>query len=190
MYLGGDAEGRRPSSPSRASPVSGGASCFPWGAGGVASHVVHSLARRYIKTAVAFLAAGLVLGVYMVARRELEGVWPNPYLVTAHTHAILVGFMMFMILGVALWLFPRTRAEDMRYHPGRVAAAYWILLVGSVARLMGEMARPWIAAGWLRWTVVLAGTAQAVGLLVYFWAMWPRIRPVGSHVREAQGERF
>jgi hypothetical protein len=31
---------------------------------------------------------------------------------------------------------------------------------------------------------------QAPGLLVYFWAMWPRIRPVGSHLREAGGERF
>jgi heme/copper-type cytochrome/quinol oxidase subunit 1 len=151
---------------------------------------VHSLARRYIKTGVAFLAAGLVLGVYMLARRELDGAWPNPYLVTAHTHAILVGFLMFMILGVALWLFPRTKADDPRYHPGRVAAAYWILLVGSVARFAGELARPWVAATWLRWTVVVAGTAQAVGLLVYFWAMWPRIRPVGSHVREARGERF
>ena len=151
---------------------------------------MHSLARRYIKTAVAFLAAGLVLGVYMIVRRELGGVWPNPYLVSVHTHAILVGFMMFMILGVALWLFPRTRADDSGYHPGRVEAAYWILLVGSVARFAGELARPWSAALWLRWVVVLGGTAQAVGLLVYFWAMWPRIRPVGSQVREARGERF
>ncbi len=67
---------------------------------------MYSLVRRYIKTAVAFLALGLVLGVHMIVQREITGAWPNPYLVTAHTHAILVGFMMFMILGVALWLFP------------------------------------------------------------------------------------
>jgi len=29
-----------------------------------------------------------------------------------------------------------------------------------------------------------------VGLVLYFWNMWPRIRPVGSHLREAKGERF
>ncbi len=151
---------------------------------------MYSLVRRYIKTAVAFLAIGLLLGVYMIVRREISGAWPSPYLTTAHTHAILVGFLMFMILGVALWLFPRTKPDDQRYRPGRVAAAYWILLIGTAGRFLGEAARPWVHAVWLRWAVALAGILQAVGLLVYFWAMWPRIRPVGSHLREADGERF
>lgn len=151
---------------------------------------MYSLVRRYIKTAIAFLALGLLQGVIMMVRREVTGVWPNPYLTTAHTHAILVGFMMFMILGVALWLFPRAKPEDQRYRPNRVAAAYWILLMGTTARFLGEAARAWMNAAWLRWAVALAGIFQAVGLLVYFWAMWPRIRPVGSHLREAGGERF
>ena len=151
---------------------------------------MYSLVRRYIKTAIAFLAAGLVLGVVMIVRREIVGAWPDPYLAAAHTHAILVGFMMFMILGVALWLFPRAKPDDQRYRPGRVAAAYWILLVATVGRFLGEAARAWTNVGWLRWVVALAGILQATGLVVYFWAMWPRIRPVGSHLREAGGERF
>jgi heme/copper-type cytochrome/quinol oxidase subunit 1 len=151
---------------------------------------MYSLVRRYIKTALAFLALGLVLGVEMMVQRELMGAWPNPYLVTAHTHAVLVGFVMFMILGVALWLFPRARPEDTRYRPARVEAAYWILLAGTLGRFLGEAARSRVAAPWLRWTVVITGVLQVVGLLVYFWAMWPRIRPVGSHIREAGGERF
>lgn len=151
---------------------------------------MYSMVRRYIKTAVAFLAIGLVLGVYMILRREISGAWPSPYLTTAHTHAILVGFMMFMILGVALWLFPRTKPDDRRYRPGRVAAAYWILLSGTAARFLGELAHSWIDSAWLGWAVALAGILQVVGLLLYFWAMWPRIRPVGSHLREAGGERF
>ncbi len=68
---------------------------------------MHTTVRRYIKTGVAFLAAGLLSGLYMVVRREVTGRWPSPYLVAAHTHVLLVGFMMFMILGVALWIFPR-----------------------------------------------------------------------------------
>ncbi len=151
---------------------------------------MYSLVRRYIKTAIAFLALGLALGVELLVRRELTGAWPNPYLISAHTHAILVGFMMFMILGVALWLFPRTKPDDTRYRPQRVEAAYWILLAGTLGRFLGETARPWVSAPWLGWTIAVSGTLQAVGLLVYFWAMWPRIRPVGSHIREAGGERF
>jgi heme/copper-type cytochrome/quinol oxidase subunit 1 len=151
---------------------------------------VHSLVRRYIKTAVAFLAVGLGLGLYLMVRREATGAWPNPYLITAHAHAILVGFLMFMILGVALWLFPRAKADDPRYRPERIAAAYWILLIGTAARVVGETLKPWLALRWLGWGAVAGGTLQAIGLLVFFWAMWPRIRPVGSHLREAGGEKF
>ena len=73
------------------------------------------LVRRYLKTAIAFLLFGVGLGVYMLARRELAGVWPTPWWTSAHTHAILVGFVMMMILGVALWMFPRPAKEDTRW---------------------------------------------------------------------------
>ena len=62
---------------------------------------MHSLIRRYLKTAIGFLAVGLVLGGWMMVRREIGDVYPSTYLVSAHTHAILVGFVMLMILGVA-----------------------------------------------------------------------------------------
>lgn len=102
----------------------------------------------------------------------------------------MVGFVIFLILGVALWLFPRAQKGDTRYRPERVEAAYWILLVGTGTRFLGEILRVWLVSRWLSWVVVLSGVAQIVGLFVYFWAMWTRIRPVGSHLREAAGERF
>ena len=76
---------------------------------------VHSLVRRYLKTGIGFLALGLGLGLWMMAHRELRQRFPSPYLVSAHTHAIFVGFVMMMILGVALWLFPRPAKDDTRY---------------------------------------------------------------------------
>jgi hypothetical protein len=53
-----------------------------------------ALVRRFIKTAIGFLAAGLLLGLYMLVRRELFGVWPGAYLISAHTHVVFVGFVM------------------------------------------------------------------------------------------------
>src|SRR5262245_26724509 len=64
--------------------------------------VVYSLVRRYIKTAIGFLAVGLILGGWMIARRELWGRFATPFETSAHTHAIFVGFVMLMICGVAL----------------------------------------------------------------------------------------
>lgn len=52
---------------------------------------MHSLVRRFLKTGIAFLGIGLLLGGWMMVRRELAGEYPTPYLISAHTHAILVG---------------------------------------------------------------------------------------------------
>jgi hypothetical protein len=40
------------------------------------------------------------------------------------------------------------------------------------------------------WIIVVSGLAQIVGLFVFFYTMWSRIRGVGSQLRERQGERF
>jgi heme/copper-type cytochrome/quinol oxidase subunit 1 len=151
---------------------------------------VYTLVRRFIKTGIAFLFTGLALGGWMIVRRELMGVWPHPHLVSAHAHAVLVGFVMFLILGVALWLFPRAPKGDTRYTPGRAAAAYWVLVASTGSRFLAEAGRAWRDDPVLSWIVVLGGLGQIAGLAIYFWTMWPRIRPVGSQLREAKGERF
>lgn len=151
---------------------------------------MYTLVRRFIKTGITFLFAGLILGAWMIVRRDIQGIWPHPYLVSAHSHAVLVGFVMFLILGVALWLFPRAPKDDDRYRPERAEASYWILLASTLSRFVAEAARAWIDEPLLGWVVVAGGLGQIMGLAVYFWTMWPRIRPVGSHIREAKGEKF
>ena len=151
---------------------------------------MHSLVRRFLKTGIAFLALGLGLGLWMMADRELRLRLPSPYLVSAHTHAILVGFVMMMILGVALWLFPRPAKEDTRYSARTADVSYWLLAIGTVARVLGETLRQTSSAAWLRAGTLTAGVLQVAGLALFFYTMWSRIRPLGSQVREAQGERF
>jgi heme/copper-type cytochrome/quinol oxidase subunit 1 len=151
---------------------------------------MHSLVRRYLKTGILFLAAGLLIGGWMVVQRELGGSYPSRYVMSAHTHAILVGFVMMMILGVALWLFPRPDKEDQRYQPRIAEVAYWLLAIGTAARIIGELLRVNVTAAWIRWLVVLASFAQIAGIGVFFYTMWSRIRPAGSRAREERGERF
>jgi heme/copper-type cytochrome/quinol oxidase subunit 1 len=151
---------------------------------------MHSLVRRYIKTAIAFLVAGLVTGLWMIGRRELSNLAPTPFQVSAHTHVILVGFVMTMILGVALWLFPRPDKTDTRYQPLLAEVSYWLLTGGTATRFAAELGRGASGATWVRWTVVLSSLAQVLALVLFFYTMWSRIRAVGSAVREAKGERF
>jgi cbb3-type cytochrome oxidase subunit 1 len=134
------------------------------------------LVRRFLKTAIVFLMVGVGLGVYMLVRRELGGVWASPWWISAHTHVLLVGFVLMMILGVALWMFPRPAKEDTRFDPRLAEGAYWCLTLGTGVRVAGELARGGGAGPALRVAIVLAGVAQALGLVLFFWNMWTRIR--------------
>ena len=151
---------------------------------------MHSLVRRYLKTGIGFLALGLLLGVWMMVQREIQQRFPSPYVVSAHTHAILVGFMMMMILGVALWLFPRPAKDDTRYSPKVAEVAYWLVAGGTALRLVAEIARLAVGSYWLRVATVATGVIQVIGLALFFINLWSRIRPLGSQAREARGERF
>jgi cbb3-type cytochrome oxidase subunit 1 len=151
---------------------------------------MHSLVRRYIKTAIMFLVIGLVIGGWMITQRELGSGYATPYQVSAHTHAIFVGFVMMMILGVALWLFPRPEKSDTRYRPAFAEAAYWMIAIGTIVRVTGELLRPVLPDLRVRLAIVVSGFAQILGLLLFFYTMWSRIRGIGSQTREATGERF
>jgi len=151
---------------------------------------VYTLVRRYIKTAVIFLMLGLLTGFWMIIRRELRGVHPTPLQISAHTHVILIGFVMMMILGVALWLFPRPDKSDARYRPMLAETSYWLLTFGTMARFIAELARGAGGHEGLRWVIISASAAQIAALGVFFFTMWSRIRAVGSALREAKGERF
>ena len=134
------------------------------------------LVQRYLRTAITFLLIGLGLGAWMLIRRELGGEYPGPRLVSAHTHVILVGFVMMMILGVALWMFPRPDRDDVRYRPALAEAAYWLLTVSTATRFVSEVSSPSAPGPLHRWLTVVAGLGQVVGLGVFFYNLLPRIR--------------
>lgn len=141
------------------------------------------LVRRYLKTAIGFLFVGLVAGGVMLVRRELLGIYPSAMLVSAHTHVILVGFVMMMILGVALWMFPRPAKDDPRYRPRAAEAAYWIVSGATALRFASEVGHAAIGATPLKVAMIAGGLGQIVGLAVFFANLWPRIRTTGAGAR-------
>lgn len=135
-----------------------------------------SLVRRFLKTAIVFLFAGLTLGIALSAAVELE-LFGAPYpMRVAHTHLILVGFVMMMIMGVALWMFPRPGPEDSRYRPERMALVWW-LMTGSVsARTAAELATGWWDGAAPRVVIFAASTVEILGIALFFMNLWTRIR--------------
>ncbi|MDY6979772.1 MAG: cbb3-type cytochrome c oxidase subunit I [Pseudomonadota bacterium] len=142
------------------------------------------LPRRFVKTAFVFLILGLLLGGWMLLQRELHGEWPHPYLVSAHTHIMFVGFVMFMILGVALWLFPKPSRDDPRYRESMIRGVYWLLLGGTLLRAGGELGRGMGDAALLPWVVIAGGALQIIAIALYVWTMWKRIRTTTGYKRQ------
>lgn len=151
---------------------------------------MHSLVRKYIKMAFLFLAAGLLVGLYLSIGEYIADFPLSPMLVTAHVHLLLVGFMMMMILGVAQWMFPRPEREDVRYSPHVAEAVFYTLTAGVLLRTLGEMFSAFSTASALPTLIVSGSVLEVLAVFVFFYNMWTRIRPVGSHLREAAGEKF
>ncbi|MGB9664381.1 MAG: hypothetical protein ACPL25_05615, partial [Ignavibacteria bacterium] len=60
-----------------------------------------STVRYFIKTSVIFLIIGILTGLYMAILKYILKQGYSQELILAHTHLILVGSVMMMIMGVA-----------------------------------------------------------------------------------------
>ena len=147
-------------------------------------------ARYFIKTSLAFLFLGLLAGVWMSVDFNLLGHAVSPDVVSAHTHVVLVGSVMMMIMGVALWFFPRPATGDTKYSPDLIRAVYWTMTVSTIVRFAAQIAVAYVEKQEIRWVITASSAAQLVGFGLFFYSMWGRIRAVGSAEREAKGEKF
>ncbi len=141
--------------------------------------------RRLLASAALSLLLGLGLGLWMLLRRELLGIWPTPYMVSAHTHLVLVGTVMQVIAGVALWMFPLPRRGEAPVPERLGMLGWWLLTPGTLLRAMAELARAGSDEPVLAAVVVLGATMQIGGMIAVVGALRRRIRPVGAGNRAA-----
>ncbi len=134
------------------------------------------LVRRYIKTSLIFLIAGLGLGGYVSVGEFVLGAYPPRLFITAHAHLLLVGFMLMMIMGVATWMFPRPARDDRRYRPGLAESVYWIVTVATAVRASAEVAGGLTHARALHVLVAVASLGQLAGAGLFVVNMWWRVR--------------
>jgi heme/copper-type cytochrome/quinol oxidase subunit 1 len=149
-----------------------------------------STVRYFIKTSLIFLVTGLVTGIYMSVSRYIFLSGNHPSIISAHTHIILVGSVMMMIMGVALWFFPRAAKDDTRYKPAFIQTAYYTITFATALRYIFQMIDGLFYNDWCRYFITTFSILQVAAFLIFFYSMWGRIRSAGSHLREAKGEKF
>jgi cbb3-type cytochrome oxidase subunit 1 len=140
---------------------------------------VTPLVRRYVKTSFAFLAAGLLLGAWIIVSEFLLDTHPPRLFITAHAHLLLVGFMLMIVMGVATWMFPRPARDDTRYRPELAEAVYWVMTLSTVLRALAEILVSLSGAPWWRPIIALGGLGQLAGAALFVINMWPRVRMPG-----------
>jgi heme/copper-type cytochrome/quinol oxidase subunit 1 len=137
---------------------------------------VPAIARRYLKTAIVFLIYGMLVGLHVGAAEYAGwGTLRQPYIV-AHTHILMLGFLLMLIMGVAQWMFPRPAEGDGRHKPGLALLAWWMLTIGVVVRSTGEIVSSYVASHALGVTIFLAACLEVLAVIVFFVNLWPRIR--------------
>lgn len=146
--------------------------------------------RYFVKTSVIFLIVGILTGLYMSISKYIFKAGYSQELISAHTHLILVGSVMMMIMGVALWFFPRAEKDDRRYNPDLILITYWLMTIGTGLRFIFQVTSNFMISDLLKILIAFSSVIQVVAMMLFFYSMWGRIRPVGSQFREAKGEKF
>jgi len=146
--------------------------------------------RYFIKTSLSFLVLGILTGLYMSFAKYIYQTGYTPELISAHTHVILIGSVMMMIMGVALWFFPRPEKEDKRYNPNLILFTYWIMTIATALRFIFQIISSFYFIAWVNIAIAIFSSLQVVAMILFFYSIWGRIRAVGSQNREAKGERF
>jgi len=146
--------------------------------------------RYFIKSSLAFLVLGILTGLYMSFAKYVFQTGYTQELISAHTHLILVGSVMMMIMGVALWFFPRPEKDDKKYNPDLISITYWLLTIATALRFIFQVIASFYFISWVNTAIAIFSSLQVVAMILFFYSMWGRIRAVGSQYREAKGEKF
>ena len=146
--------------------------------------------RYFVKTSIIFLVLGILTGLHLSFAKYISQVSYSQELISAHTHIILVGSVMMMIMGVALWFFPRAEKNDKKYSPNLILGTYWMMTISTLTRFITQVIGSYYYIPWINVTIAISSTFQVIAMILFFYSMWGRIRAVGSQYREAKGENF
>lgn len=137
--------------------------------------------RLFIKTSVTYLVLTFLVGAALLIAKALGH--PAPFIIgVEHGHLAFVGWLVNIVMGVALWLFPLDRERfpetSGRYPVRAVLAAYFLLNIGLPLRAIVE---PWhdLGGGSPLSAILLAmsGIMQLAAIVVFASVIWQRIRP-------------
>src|SRR5215212_7609120 len=128
---------------------------------------MHTQARYFIRTALAYLLAAFVVGGLVLINQGLEIDGRIGLLLPVFYHLLMVGWATQLICGVALWMFPPFSRERPRGDERLGWCTYVALNSGLLLRVVAEPLNSWSPTPWLGWALALSALLQVLAIWVF-----------------------
>ena len=133
-----------------------------------------TITRTFIKTSLVYFVLALLADVWLAG--PVFDVATIPGLRPVQFHLLAVGWLTQLIIGVAIWMFPKYSREEPRGNETLLWATYGLLNAGLILRVAGEplhSANP--GAGW-GWLLAASAVLQMGAGWLFVANAWPRVR--------------
>jgi hypothetical protein len=138
------------------------------------SHAPHitTPTRRWFRIAYGFLAVSLLLGMWLALREWQTGSPPAGTEVSAQRHAMVMGYLMPLIVGMAGRILPEFSGEMARQHQ-QLNVMVWLWIVGAALRVGGELWGGYTGLGMI--PMVTGATVAFIGFAWFSLRVWASI---------------
>lgn len=132
------------------------------------------LTRWFIKSSFIYLVLALAVGVLLAAqdswKLQLAGLFP------VYIHLLVEGWLTFLIIGVAYWMFPKFTRERPRGSSWLGWLSFFSLQAGLLLRVVAEPLHSARPAALLGWMLVISAALQWIGGMAFVVNSWNRVK--------------
>lgn len=136
------------------------------------------ITRLFVKTALAWFVAALIVGVLLAARPLVPALEAAGALWPVYWHLFMVGWVTQLIAGIAYWMFPKFSREQPRGSDSLAWATFALLNAGLLLRALAEPALATVSAetGALRALVAASAFLLWAGGMAFVANTWTRVK--------------
>ncbi len=128
------------------------------------------ISRTFIKAGMVYFGLSLIMGLLF----EIDAV-AVPGIMPLFWHALMLGWITQIIMGVSIWMFPGRNREE-GFKPQKWGWLTFIFLnTGLPIRFVAEPLSMMSSSEWWNILLVIAAVLHVLAGVTYLIEMWPRI---------------
>lgn len=129
--------------------------------------------RLFIKAGMLYLLLGLTLALIS----GIPSLGFGQLLLPVYWHMIVVGWITQIIIGVSVWMFPRSSRGKRETNSKLIFGSFITLNAGLLLRFVSEPFIPVLSDNLLiMLSIILSAALQLIAITLFIIEIWPRIR--------------